>query len=462
MSDVGTLHPSITTARSEEWGLMRSAASGESVIKAGGEKHLVKPDGFRVQPDGGTAFYEAYKARAQFPEILAPSISAMVGIIHGKESKIQVDLPDSMDFIVERATQNGLTLDAFHRRITRQLLEIGRYGILADSPQGKGDPFLAGYSAEAIINWEDDGTFFVLDETSFVRNGFEWSSIEQHRVLELFEGSYRQLLYLDKAERPFEEIVPTVRGGGKLDVVPFIVVTARDLTPTPETPPLVGVARSARAIYQLSADYRLQLYMSGQETLVIINGKTPAAIGASVVIALEGDDSRRPDAKYVGPSGVGIKAHREAMEDNRDAAVRAGARMFDESSGAQESGVARRLRFAAETATLMSVAQNSCAALEGSLRFIAAIIGADPEDVRVTPPSDLLDNTMKATDAQALVKVWMDGAISYDTLYSNLQRGGIADSDRTVEDEVKLIGDDIATPEESGLIPLPIPEVDDL
>ncbi len=455
MTDVGTLHPSITTARSSEWELMRDCVNGESAIKARGEIHLAKPSGFKAQPDGGNEFYGAYKGRAQFPEILAPSISAMVGIIHGSESKISIELPGPMEFIIEKATQNGLTLEAFHRRITRQLLEVGRYGILTDVPQVSGDIFLAGYTAESIINWEDDGSFFVLDETTWVRMGFEWTQVEQHRVLELDGGRYRQLVFMNRGLAPAEEIFPTARGDGTLTEIPFVVATARDLTPVPETPPLVGVARAARAIYQLSADYRLQLYMSGQETLFIINGKAPKVIGSSVVVSLEGDESRKPDAKYVGPSGIGIKSHKEAMEDNRKAAVRAGARMFDEETSSAESGVARRLRFAAETATLMSVAQNSCAALEVALRHGATIMGLNPEDVRVIPPTDLLDSTMTASDASALTKVWMDGAISYETLYGNLQRGGIADSDRTAEDETKLIEDETDTPEEAGLIPLP-------
>ena len=454
MADVTTLHPDLTGARLSEWALMRDAAGGETTVKTRNEVYLPKPSGFKTQSDGGKAMYAAYKARAQFPEILAPSISAMVGIIHAKDA--QIDLPSSMDFIVERATQNGLTLAAFHRRITRQLLEAGRYGILADAPENSGDPFLAGYMAEAIINWENDGSFIVVDETTIIRAGFEWAELPRFRVFELVEGQYIQTVF-EGAELVSRVIAPSAQGAKALEDVPFVVATSRDLTPVPEPPPLIGVARAALAIYQLSADYRHQLYMTGQETLVVINGKAPSVVGAGAVIVLEGTEANKPDAKYIGPKGVGIDAHRVAIAENRKAAISAGARMFDETSNRQESGEARRLRFAAETATLMSVAQNSCAALERALRHIAVMITANPEEVVVVPPSDLLDSTMSPDDAQKLVKVWQDGAISYETLYENLQSGGIASAERDADAETKLIDDENEplTPEVAGLLPLP-------
>ncbi|MCJ8520481.1 hypothetical protein ABID21_003652 [Pseudorhizobium tarimense] len=67
------------------------------------------------------------------------------------------------------------------------------------------------------------------------------------------------------------EVMPAGRGNTNLNEIPFVMMGARDLSLAPELPPLLGVARSAIALYQLSADYRWQLFMTGQETLVVIN-----------------------------------------------------------------------------------------------------------------------------------------------------------------------------------------------
>jgi len=451
---VSTRHPDYTAERAAEWRVMRDVMGGESKIKARGEVYLPMPGGFAAQDDGGEAMYAAYVRRAQVPEWLAPTVAGMVGVIHQKEVKI--DLPDSMMSIWERATIDGLSLEAFHRRITRELLTIGRYGVLVDArADGGGMPYLAGYHGETIVNWAEDRSMFVLYERKLHRTGFVWTELDNWRVLELEDGRYRQELFETDGVTGTPVEVAT-RGGGGLDHIPFVVIGARDLDLKPEEPPMIGVARAALAAYRLDADYRHQLYMSGQETFVLINagGKTPSAVGAGVIIALEGAEGFTPDAKYVGPAGTGIQAHRQALVDERERAAQAGAKLFDNTARAQESGEARKLRFAAETATLRSIAQASCSGLETALRHAARMIGADPNEVVVTPPKDLMDASMSPQDALALMKLWQDGGISYQTMYENLQAGEIASQERDYEAELKLIDDQEFRPSarEAGLL----------
>ncbi len=100
------------------------------------------------------------------------------------------------------------------------------------------------------------------------------------------DGTYTVQTYTGSERAPGDEVTPSGRGNAKLNEIPFVVIGARDLSLPPELPPLLGVARSAIALYQLSADYRWQLFMTGQETLVVINGDPPSAVGAGAVIAI--------------------------------------------------------------------------------------------------------------------------------------------------------------------------------
>lgn len=431
---VDSKHPDFL-ARLPEWTEMRDCQRGATAVKAKGQEYLPMPSGFAAQEDGGSAMYTAYQTRAQFPDIVAPTTGAMVGMIHRREAEIA--MPTSMEGLWERATRDGLPLEAFHRRITTELLEVGRYSILTDvAAEGADLPFLVGYTAETLLNWSEDRTLFVLDESGRERvDEFDWQDVRRFRVLRLQDGVYTQQPYTG-VDDVGEILTPTRRGGASLDAIPFVVIGARDTNLDADDPPLLGVARSALAIYRLDADYRHQLFMSGQETFVVIGADSnPTAVGAGVVIGIP----LGGDAKYVGPRGTGMDAHRVAIQDERQAAVASGAKVADASKGGVESGEALRIRNVSRTATMVTVAMSSAQGLEKALRHVAVMIGANPAEVVVTPNLEFVDQLLDPKAAGELVKMWQGGAISFETLYENLQRGGIASTEREAADERELI-----------------------
>lgn len=424
-------HPEYTYAREQEWLLARDSYNGESAIKSRNQTYLPKPSGFSEaggHPDDGLAAYEAYKFRASFPSIMGSTVAAALGIIHEREINIQ--MPAAMDYLRENADNEGTTLTDFHRRVTRGILVEGRHGVLADAPSDGGEPYLSGYGAARIINWDVD--FYVLDETGMERNGFTWQKVDKQRVLTLQDGVYVQTIYAGAAEN---DVTPNIQGGGAMTVVPFVCGSAFDIGPSIETAPLIGVARASVDIYQLEADQRLQLYMSGQETLVAINGPAPTAVGAGVVHQMDGTAEITPDLRYVSPTCAGIDAHADKIRQKELVAMQAGARLFEAGGNSQESGDARRLRFRSETANLQTIAQSSCAIMERALRFVAMFKNLNPDEVVVTPPDGLLDSILAPLEAQQLWQVVQTGGMSWETYYRLLQRGGIADPDIDAETE---------------------------
>lgn len=444
MATVKSYHPSITAERRAEWKLMRDAMDGESAIKSRGETYLPMPTGFRTAQDSGAALYSAYIKRAQFPELLAPSVAAMIGIIHGREIPIQ--MPDAMNYLWENADSNGLPLEAFHRRITRELLVIGGYSVLADMSEGGGDPWLAGYNRDTLINWDTD--WYVLDETDLIRKGFVWEQLEKYRVLTMDGSFYAAAVYTGQTDNG-EQIQVRGRGGRLLPRIPLAIGNAMDLSPRVEPPPLIGVANAALSIYRKSADQEQALYMSANPTLVAINGEAPPAVGAGVVHEMFGQEGQTPDLKYVEASNSGVKERREEMQKDREAAVMAGARLFEQTAQGEESGEAKRLRYASETATLVSIAQSSCLLLERSLRNVAMLMGLPEDEIIVEAPTDLMDRTMSPQEFAALFGVYKEGGMSWETYYALGQRGGIFSPDRTADEENKLLDGPLANSDEA-------------
>lgn len=443
---VSTRHPEYTNERIVEWRLMRDAFDGESAIKRRRTTYLTMPPGWKQMPDKGEEAYEAYITRARFPEIVSNAIRSMVGIMHGQEW--QIALPPALKYMTERSTLDKLPLEILSRRISTELLITGRYSLLADAPANGGDPYLVGYGAETLVNWDELGDFYVFEELVNRRDGFVWDQITQSRVLQLSDGRYVQMLY-DNGML-VGETIPTMRGGGGLDFIPVAVGGAMDLDLKPDVPPLIGVARAALAHYQIYADYRTALFMAYQDTLFVYNAeKAPTAIGAGVLVNLKSSEvGKDVKAEYLAPSGTSIVAHERGMDREQQAAIKSGAQMFDGTSSGQESGEARRLRFSAETATLATIAGSSAAILERGLKNCAIMAGANPDEVVVTPPGNMLEGRLDATEVQALVGAWEAGAFGYQTLYENLQRGRIASPERTFEEELGMVDSEDATPRE--------------
>lgn len=434
MATVKSYHPSVTAERRAEWRLLRDCMDGEGAIKARGEAYLPMPTGYKTADDKGEALYEAYRLRAQFPELLAPSVAAMIGIIHGRE--IPITIPKGMEYLWENSDSFGLPLEAFHRRITRELLVIGGYSVLADFAESGGDPWLAGYNRDTLINWDDN--WYVLDESDIIRKGFVWEKLEKYRVLRMDGSFYAAAVHMGETETG-EEIQVRGRGGRLLPRIPLAIGNAMDLSPRVEPPPLIGVARAALAIYRKSADQENALYMGGNPTLVAINGDAPSAVGAGVVHEMRGDQGLTVDLKYVAMPDTGLNARREEMDKDLRAAVMAGARLFEPVAQGTESGEARRLRYASETATLVSIAQSSCMLLERSLRNVAMIMGLPENEIVVEAPTDLMDRTMSPQEFAALFGVYERGGMSWETYHALGQRGGIFSPERTADEEQKLL-----------------------
>lgn len=439
------------------WEQMRATERGEEAVKEKKELWLPKPEGFSLQADKGSAFYDAYLMRAQFPDIIQPTLQGMVGVIHRVEAQITgLEEGKPLAYMWERCTRDDrIPLEVFHRRITAEILLLGRYGILTDvaspekaRPNELGNPYFVGYRSEQLINWtEYDLDLFVLNESRNVRGGdghdeFEWREEKRYRVLRLINGVYTQELFIDSVDTSEGLVMPQARGAKALEEIPFVVVGPREVTAAIiDPPPLKGVSSASLAIFRLDADYRHQLFNSGQETLVLTGIEAdhiPRVVGSGVTIGLP----LTADAKYVGPSGVGINAHRQAIIDARQDAVAAGVKLFDTQAKA-ESGEALRLRSAAQTATLTTIAQCSAAALEKALRYAALFVGQDPNEIVVKPNLRFVDTTLDPQKAASLVTVWQAGGMSKISLLENLQRGDLISEERTVEEEIDLINQEM-------------------
>jgi Domain of unknown function (DUF4055) len=453
-------HPTYA-ARLSQWDLMRVSYSGEDAVKARGTDFLPATEGMTKkgmstgQP--GLAIYDAYKKRSVFPDFVRSAVEGMVGVMHRKPPTIKV--PKSMEPLLERATINGEGLKTLLRRINEQQLLTGRIGVMADVATDAGPrvlPYITTYSTETIFNWDvsaatEDGikrlSLVVLDEKAPQRvEQFTWKDVQKYLVLLdaaqapgiLEEGvkGYWAARVQDKESVVVTDFLQPSIAGKTLDVVPFVMIGPKDLVPDPDIPPLLSLGHLAMAVYRGEADHRHALYMQAQETLVLIGGENDIehGIGAGgyINVPIGGD------VKYVGVSGTGLSEMREKLKEDRGEAGELGAKMLDAKSGDQQSGEALKVRVAARSATLSSIALAGAEGLKQILQIIATWTGANPDEVEVEPNMEFAAEAMTGDELNKLMTAKSAGApLSLKSIHRIMQQGDL--TDMTLEDELAEI-----------------------
>jgi hypothetical protein len=299
-----------------EWTKLRDFARGERVVKSKGEDYLpatkgMKLDGMGSSPNShksrlGQEVYDSYLLRAVFPEYIMDALEIFMGMLHNKSPVIE--LPPEMESLREMATELGEPLELLLQRVNLEQLTTGRVGLLLDMPKNPDPrnplPFIALYIAEAIRNWDNDVIgderadlqLVVLDESGFIRGDqFQWIAQRKFRVLELgfdtdAEGETTSRTYRTGAFATFEastqydpeEMRAPMFRGATLDSIPFVFVNSKDINPDPMEPPLIGLARLCEAVYRGEADYRQNLFMQGQDTLVVIGERAKPLLAPGV------------------------------------------------------------------------------------------------------------------------------------------------------------------------------------
>lgn len=432
-SSISEPHPDFS-ARRPDWVVCFDTHEGQRHIKSKDTDYLPATSGMRAlsstptKLDGeGLELYTAYITRAFFPDLMKETVRALTGILDREAANIE--LPDALEDMREIATAKGESLNDLLISIHMNQLLYGRLGLLLDVDENRDLPIIVSYPAPQVLNWDDltmtndpkqqDDEkrsealrrllMTVLDETRFERdtgNQFTWNLVERFRALSL--GDAGQNIYTSQVERDGvlqDAVQPAIRGK-TLEEIPFTFINTNDLATKPGEAPLINLANLSLAIYRGEADHRSGLFMAGQDTLVITgydissaDEENPSAdskpiIGSGAYLNIPSDNG---DAKFIGPDSQALSEQRTSLEDDYKRAGEEGIKLLSSGAGA-EAAETLRIRVAARTATLQTIAQTAAVGLETALRQAAVWVGANPDDVKVEPNLDFVEESQDPKD----------------------------------------------------------------
>lgn len=432
-------------AQLADWQMMQHALDGEQAVKDQGTLYLPKTSGMMeaeslagtndspVTPEQAREIYAGYKNRADYPIWVKDSLRTMMGMVSRLEPEIK--LPRRMAALENNATADGFGLQQLFMRICSALLTKGRKPLLCDFDD-TGAPYIASYTAEAAINWRSAGlggrqdlilTVLTEQRPKDSSDEFTQETEDVFRVLDIVDGGYRVRVLRKNGDAFEEESFPGVQGSNEttpLKFIPLVFAGSTDNSADLDEIPLLTMAKAARKYYQLSADYYQSLHYTGHPQPVVkgLDDNTDLRVtGVMAAWALPADG----DAYYMEFSGPGVAMTREAMQDQRNSAMEAGARVIDTQQ--QESGDARRARQDDQHATLHSVVMQAAEAVEQCMKYHAEWMNISPDEVSFTVDPKFSAEEIDAAMLQIVGNLVMAGESPRTVLYNALRKTGLTE-----------------------------------
>lgn len=453
-------HPEYT-ARQSQWQRCADVMEGSDAVKAQGETYLPRLEG-QQQNVKGKDEYHAYKTRALFYNATARTLDGLAGLIFRKNTQLELPLSEQEEeTLLADITQTGVTFDGLSKSVVRQVLGMGRAGILVDMPepvagQTQGQPFLQLYDARDIINWQSqriDGTIrlsrVVLRESAMDPNPedvFQPKLIQQYRELYLNDAGDYEVGIWREVENPtstedawvkVQTLTPVLRGK-PFRFIPFLVVNASTLTLSVEKPPLLDLVDVNLSHYRSSADLEHARHYTALPTPWVagFDAGTELRIGSGTAWVSTDVNAKAEILEF---KGSGLSELRNALQDKQTMMAVLGARLLEEKTSRQvEAADTIKTRQSGEQSILRSMVNTVSHALSQAMSWLIEWMGVSGT-VKVELNRDFIDARLDPQEQSSLMLMLQSGAISYETYYYNLERGELTRPGITAEEEKALI-----------------------
>lgn len=449
----------------DTWQQTRDAVKGSVAIKEKRARYLPVPDG-ETGSEGatnlryaneehkgtGTLRYRNYIKRAVYTNFTGRTKNALVGAVFRKDPTIVV--PAGLEYLIDDATGDGLSLNQLAKDELSNLLEVGRAGFLVDYPQADDGlsaedvdlldlrASIVPYTAEQVINWKLDAyggrkllTLVVLEEDyPDDDDEFGHEKKKQQRILRLSDEGYSQQIYRD--EMPYTgQFFPTKADGSRWMEIPFIFCGSKNNDASIDDAPLADIAEVNLAHYRNSADYEESCFITGQPTLFIT---TSLSAEQFAEMNPNGIKLGSRAGHVLGETGsanlVQAQANnivREAMNSKLAEMVAIGARIVTD-RGQNETAEGARIRFASENSVLGDVVNNLSEALYKCIEWVAEFMGVTGE-TEFYLNTEFYDKSVDPQLIMSMVTLLDREIIGEADIFDRLKSAGLIEPDRTLD-----------------------------
>jgi len=416
------------TYRHPDWLMIRDFVEGERRVKGKGTTYLPRLDG---QTD---ANYDAYLRRTKFFPAVDKTLNALLGLLF-RQAPVNRLSPELQNADWHKnVDRRGTHLSVFQKQCAKEVLSLGRAGVLIDAMPDADIPHLVRYQAEHIADWATDRGQLVYVVI--------WENTNQYRELYLEGGEYRQTVYSrDEEDADFLLSATTtpLRAGQPLDYIPFYPLGWRDNDIEVDKPPLLDLTWLNWHHYMMSAAYANgswltgvpQPYMTGYAPEVGPDGKPQKLFTALSLEDMPCFSDTEARMRYLEHNGTGLGHLEKLLEDTKGEMSTIGVRMLAQERLPQETATSARIHRMSEISVLTGTSRNLSDAFTRILETVRDW-AQDTGDVETRLGTEFFPVHADADQLLKYAELYKAGAITKEELHDIMIAADVRSAEKTI------------------------------
>lgn len=403
-------------------------------------------------------------ARTPFYLYYPKVISSFNSSIFKKPPHYELPVEDDHD-LLQNVDLLGNSINEYVAQIPHEVLKQGFCATIDDYSELLKRPYLTFIKPEQFVSFQTSGTkgypelsqfiYTIQEEVVDPEDEFSLKLMKVHYVWSLDEKGVR----VRKYERQKEEADKTLIGRAKdktehsdnLIDDNYITKNGKPLTSLPIT--IHGKESNNytidKSVLQDVSDLNINLINRVVDQIEVLHltalptpwisgvdpddPDTPTTIGSSKLWVLENPESQVGMLEFDGKSA---QAHRDYIGDLKETMAISGAQILKQQGVSRETATSVLIRSGQETAVITSIVQNISSQVKEILVRYFDWAKENTKGIVYRLNSDFLSVDMEPNAQIALVRSWLDGAISHKSVFKKMKEGELIEANKTFEEEL--------------------------
>ena len=440
---------------SQNWAPMDCVSSGTQYFRANANIYL---------PQEPQELEDAWHRRinhATFSPFVMRIAEQAAGLILRKEISLESQSGDTeVDPYWEEFRHDcdghGSSLDTFARRLVLSSILYGHAGVMVDFPTREAAPslqaerlagmrpyFVGPVDAKQIIGWRrDEGnplspvTQVRINEYVSVPLG-EFGEVIERQIRVLEPGRYR----VYRRERTTQQSPSDIgewyiheEGATSLDIIPLAITYSEKLDEYTSVPPLLALANLNISHAQRNADLQHSLHVAAMPIMVLKgfdDAPDPAGLSVNNAILLPPEG----DAMMVEPASQSFAAQQGYLDKLEQQMASLGISTLFQQKMAGETAESKKISRSDSDALISIISKDLEKCLQKALDMAGEFAGKEPPVIKLDRDFDL--QVLQGDQIDKYQALWMNGAITQETLLSALKKGEVL-PDIDIDEEVEM------------------------